>query len=168
MPTLAPVALSDFDAMVAIRIEALRESLERLGRFDPVRARERLAAGFVLEHMRHIELDDERIGKIDAGCLHAHHHLARRGHQGRDVLDDERIGQTVLLAKHCFHGEALLALGGFWRMIPVFSPRAQRGGLGAAGRLDLRAGAGKVVNLKYCHSEAVPQEDFLRGGGRGI
>jgi len=59
MPTLAPVALSDFDAMVAIRVEALRESLERLGRFDPVRARERLAAGFAPEHMRHIELDPD-------------------------------------------------------------------------------------------------------------
>lgn len=32
---MAAVLADDFDAMVAIRIEALRESLERLGRFDP-------------------------------------------------------------------------------------------------------------------------------------
>jgi hypothetical protein len=29
----------DFEALVALRIEAMRESLERVGRFDPVRAR---------------------------------------------------------------------------------------------------------------------------------
>ena len=53
-PMLASVAISDFDAMLAIRIEALRESLERLGRFDPVHARERLAQSaanrFYLRH----------------------------------------------------------------------------------------------------------------------
>ena len=70
MPTLAPVALSDFDAMVAIRIEALRESLERFGRFDPVRARERLAAGFAPEQMRHIEFD------LDYRCSRPHGVLA--------------------------------------------------------------------------------------------
>jgi GNAT superfamily N-acetyltransferase len=64
MPTLVPVAQFDFDDMVALRIEALRESLERLGRFDPVRARERLASGFVPEYMRHIVLAGERVGFI--------------------------------------------------------------------------------------------------------
>ncbi|UUZ75613.1 GNAT family N-acetyltransferase [Polaromonas sp. P1(28)-13] len=64
MRSLAPVAAGDFDEMVAIRIEALRESLERLGRFDPVRARERLAAGFAPEHMRHIVVDGQRVGYI--------------------------------------------------------------------------------------------------------
>ena len=44
--SFAPVVWGDFEAMLAIRVEALRESLERLGRFDPTRARERLAAGF--------------------------------------------------------------------------------------------------------------------------
>ncbi|SFC33039.1 Acetyltransferase (GNAT) domain-containing protein [Polaromonas sp. OV174] len=64
MLLLAPVAVGDFDEMAALRIEALRESLERLGRFDPVRARERLAAGFVPEHMRHIMADGQRAGYI--------------------------------------------------------------------------------------------------------
>ena len=64
MLSLTPVAAGDFDEMVAIRIEALRESLERLGRFDPARARERLAAGFAPEHMRHLVLDGQRAGYI--------------------------------------------------------------------------------------------------------
>jgi len=59
-------------------MEALRPSLERLGRFDPVRARERLAAGFKPEHMQHINLDGQRIGFItlrpdDGAGLHALH-----------------------------------------------------------------------------------------------
>ena len=36
---------SDFESLVALRIEAMRESLERIGRFDPVRARERFLSG---------------------------------------------------------------------------------------------------------------------------
>lgn len=35
---------NDLDNLVAIRIEAMRESLERVGRFDPVRASDFLAA----------------------------------------------------------------------------------------------------------------------------
>jgi len=42
----APTAPEDFDALVALRIAAMRPCLERLGRFDPQRARERLAHGF--------------------------------------------------------------------------------------------------------------------------
>ena len=63
-PCLASVQLVDFDSMAAIRIEVLRESLERLGRFDAQRARERLAINFIPEDMRHIELDGERLGYI--------------------------------------------------------------------------------------------------------
>ena len=37
----------DAEALVAIRIAAMRESLERLGRFDPQRARDRFLAGFI-------------------------------------------------------------------------------------------------------------------------
>ena len=63
-PVLQPVQPSDFDAMVALRIAALRESLERLGRFDPVRAGERLAAGFAPPHMHHIVVGGERVGFV--------------------------------------------------------------------------------------------------------
>lgn len=53
---------SDFDALIALRIEAMHESLERIGRFDPVRAHERFRAGFSPEHTRHIEVAGERVG----------------------------------------------------------------------------------------------------------
>jgi ribosomal protein S18 acetylase RimI-like enzyme len=54
----------DLDALVALRIAAMRESLERIGRFDPQRARERFAAGFAPECTRHIVVDDERVGFV--------------------------------------------------------------------------------------------------------
>lgn len=63
-PSLTAVQLEDFENMAAIRVEVLRESLDRLGRFDAARARERLAANFSPENMRHIELDNERVGYI--------------------------------------------------------------------------------------------------------
>ena len=89
----APVAPGDFEAMLAIRIEALRESLERLGRFDPARARERLAAGFSPRHMRHIVSDGERVGYITLrpvpdsvpAALHIDHLYIRPQHQGQSV-----------------------------------------------------------------------------------
>lgn len=60
--TLAPVTAADFDELVALRIAAMRESLERVGRFDPDRARERLRASFYPEHTQFIVLDREHIG----------------------------------------------------------------------------------------------------------
>lgn len=62
--TFAAVQPSDFEALVAIRIEAMRESLERIGRFDPVRARERFRSGFSPEHTRHVLVDGERVGFV--------------------------------------------------------------------------------------------------------
>lgn len=97
-PSLAGVTADDFEPMLAIRIEALRVSLERLGRFDPVRARERLAAGFAPEHMRHIELDGERIGFItlrpESGPLPSALHLAHL--YVRPAFQDQGIGAWAL------------------------------------------------------------------------
>ena len=93
MLSFAPVVEGDFEAMLAIRVEALRDSLERLGRFDPVRARERLMAGFKPEFMQHIVRDGERIGFVTlrpdpaAGpsVLHMDHLYLRPGWQGQGV-----------------------------------------------------------------------------------
>ena len=41
---------TDFDAMADLRAQALRDSLEHLGRYDPVRVRERLRSAFVPVH----------------------------------------------------------------------------------------------------------------------
>lgn len=59
-----PATPADLDALVALRIEAMRESLERIGRFDPVRARERFAGSFDPASTRHIVLDGQRVGFV--------------------------------------------------------------------------------------------------------
>ena len=62
--TLVKTQSSDFEALVAIRIEAMFESLERLGRFDPIRVRERFREGFTPEFTRYIEAFGERVGFV--------------------------------------------------------------------------------------------------------
>ncbi|CAB3650245.1 GNAT family N-acetyltransferase [Achromobacter pestifer] len=57
-----PVSEADFDALSAIRIDAMRDSLERLGRFDPDRARARLRNTFHPEHTWAIEHNGQRVG----------------------------------------------------------------------------------------------------------
>lgn len=57
-----PTTNDDFDSLVALRIAAMRDSLERVGRFDPERARERLKNSFYPEHTQFIVLAGERIG----------------------------------------------------------------------------------------------------------
>lgn len=59
---LLPVAAGDFDELSELRIAAMRESLERVGRFDPTRARERLRSTFSPEHTQFIVLENEKIG----------------------------------------------------------------------------------------------------------
>ncbi|MBB2485673.1 GNAT family N-acetyltransferase [Mitsuaria sp. WAJ17] len=108
MLKLAPVAAEDFEAMLALRIEALRESLERLGRFDPQRARERLASQFEPAAMQHIERDGQRIGfftvkPLADGTMRLEHLYIRPGAQGqgvgRWVLDGlKRQGRDIHLS----------------------------------------------------------------------
>jgi len=87
--TLIPAHTSDLEALVAIRIEAMRESLERIGRFDPVRARERFSAGFAPEYTRHIVVDGERVGfvvvKPGEDALLLDHLYVRPEEQGRGI-----------------------------------------------------------------------------------
>ncbi|WP_210639767.1 MULTISPECIES: GNAT family N-acetyltransferase [unclassified Pseudomonas] len=61
---LVPAQQSDSDSLVNIRIEAMRESLERVGRFDPIRARERFLSGFEPRYTRHIEVSGRRVGFV--------------------------------------------------------------------------------------------------------
>lgn len=60
--TFAAVAPDDFDELAALRIAAMRDSLQRVGRFDPQRARERLRNSFHPEHSQFIVFDGARIG----------------------------------------------------------------------------------------------------------
>lgn len=44
--SFAKAAHSDAETLVQMRIEAMRESLQRIGRFDPQRARDRFMSSF--------------------------------------------------------------------------------------------------------------------------
>ena len=61
---LAPANDDDFEALLSLRMAAMRESLQRLGRYDPQRARERLGRAFEPAHSRHILLGGERVGFV--------------------------------------------------------------------------------------------------------
>jgi GNAT superfamily N-acetyltransferase len=61
---LTPVAASDADELASLRASAMRQSLERIGRFDPERARARLLSTFVPANTRHIELAGARVGLV--------------------------------------------------------------------------------------------------------
>jgi GNAT superfamily N-acetyltransferase len=62
--SLALAGAADLDGLVALRVEAMRDSLQRIGRFDPVRAGERLRSGFAPEATRHILAAGERAGFV--------------------------------------------------------------------------------------------------------
>ena len=59
-----PVSAHDAEALVAIRIAAMRESLENIGRFDPLRARKRFLASFLPEHVHKIVVRGEWVGFV--------------------------------------------------------------------------------------------------------
>ena len=53
---------ADFEELADLRVAAMRESLERVGRFDPVRARERLRSSFRPEYTRFVEFEGAKVG----------------------------------------------------------------------------------------------------------
>jgi ribosomal protein S18 acetylase RimI-like enzyme len=87
--TFAAVTAADFEELLALRIAAMRESLERVGRFDPERARERLRQSFFPEHTAFIVLDGQRIGfstfRPAADGFHLDHLYVHPHRQSRGV-----------------------------------------------------------------------------------
>ena len=89
--SLQPVSKDDFEAMLALRADAMKPSLERVGRFNPETSRERLAAGFAVQYMHHIVFDgDKRIGFVSlkpegADALRLDHLYLRTGCQGLGI-----------------------------------------------------------------------------------
>jgi len=61
---LSPADDGDFEGLLSLRMAAMRESLDRLGRFDPQRARERLSRGYQPAHTRHILRGGELVGFV--------------------------------------------------------------------------------------------------------
>jgi len=83
------VSTADFEELVALRIAAMRASLEHVGRFDPVRARERLRKSFYPQHSEFIVLDGQRIGfytfRPAEDGFHLDHLYVDPSHQSRGV-----------------------------------------------------------------------------------
>lgn len=87
---LAPAEPDDLEALVALRIAAMRPSLERVGRFDPDRARKRLVDGFQPGVTRRIEVDGDlaggvAMGPVAYGDLWLEHFYLFPEHQGRGL-----------------------------------------------------------------------------------
>ena len=86
---MEPAVAADAEALATIRVAAMRESLERIGRFDPRRARDRFLSGFDPALTRHVLLDGRRVGFVvvraqDDGLLLDHLYVAPQA-QGRGV-----------------------------------------------------------------------------------
>lgn len=91
---LTPTTQEDAEALVAIRISAMRESLERVGRFDPDRARNRFISNFQPKHTRYIEWNKTKVGFVvvkahEVGLVLDHLYI-HPDYQGK------RIGTLVL------------------------------------------------------------------------
>lgn len=83
------VSETDFDELAELRIAAMRESLGRVGRFDPDRARERLRENFDPMHTHGIVLDGQRVGffatRMTGGELWLDHLYIHPSFQGRGL-----------------------------------------------------------------------------------
>ncbi|MFC6158394.1 GNAT family N-acetyltransferase [Kribbella jiaozuonensis] len=95
---LRPAAPDDVEDLVEIRAVVMRPDLERLGRYDAHRVRQRLRDGFSPEHTQIIEVGGELAGSIavrpaeDRRWLE-HFYLAPQ-HQGQGL--GTQVLQTVL------------------------------------------------------------------------
>ncbi|MCG7393784.1 GNAT family N-acetyltransferase [Microvirga sp. ACRRW] len=108
---LRAASQEDFDRLFHLRIAAMRESLERIGRFDERRALERFKSSFQPEHTRLILIDDTLAGCVamkpaENGLLLEHFYLYP-AFQGRglgaailaQLLDEADVArQTVRLS----------------------------------------------------------------------
>lgn len=72
---LAPCVDDDFEALLALRLAAMQPSLSAIGRFDPQRARERLAASYQPAITRWIVRAGQRIGFLACRRQSDHHYL---------------------------------------------------------------------------------------------
>ncbi len=64
MLTYTLVSPDDLEELADLRAEAMEESLTRLGRFDPSRARDRFIKSFDPPNTRHLLWNGERVGVI--------------------------------------------------------------------------------------------------------
>ena len=62
--SLLPACHADAEELASLRVEAMRESLENVGRFDPVRARARFLSSFSADQTRHIVCGARKVGVV--------------------------------------------------------------------------------------------------------
>jgi len=86
---LEPAHAGDAETLAALRVAAMRASLEHLGRFDAERARNRFLAGFDPAHTRHVVADGQRVGLVvvrpEGDDLRLDHLYVLPAHQGRGI-----------------------------------------------------------------------------------
>jgi len=84
-----PAAADDAEELVALRIVAMRPSLERLGRFDPQRVRDRFLATFAPSSTRHLAVDGRKVGFLvvrdEGDHLLLDHLYVHPEHQGKGI-----------------------------------------------------------------------------------
>ncbi|MGJ7498309.1 GNAT family N-acetyltransferase [Variovorax sp. RT4R15] len=89
-----PASARDAEDLAALRVIAMRPSLERVGRFDPQRARDRFLANFTPASTRHLVVEGHRVGFVVVRHLGDHllldHLYVHPAQQGKG------IGATVL------------------------------------------------------------------------
>ena len=92
--SLHPSIAEDAENLASIRVIAMRDSLEHVGRFDADRARQRFLSTFVPEFTRHIVTEEGRVGFVvvreQENELLLDHLYIHPDHQGKS------IGATVL------------------------------------------------------------------------
>jgi GNAT superfamily N-acetyltransferase len=87
--TFKDASAADAESLVAIRIRAMRESLERIGRFDPQRARDRFLSSYDPQSARVLFKDGNIVGffavkSINNGLLLDHLYI-EPVHQGQGI-----------------------------------------------------------------------------------
>jgi len=99
--SLRPATEADFEAVLALSIRAMREHLERIGRFDPARRRDRMRRQFDAGIVHVIEQDSAMAGCIgieDRGAAVEIHSLFLDTHAQRHGLGEAVF--RVILAAH--------------------------------------------------------------------
>jgi GNAT superfamily N-acetyltransferase len=91
---LQPATADDFEALLALRLRAMRPSLERLGRYDEPRIRADLARHFDPAPVHHIVVEGRRVGFVSLKTLS---HAMRLDHLYIDPTEQEHgYGHEVL------------------------------------------------------------------------
>lgn len=85
----APATASDAEPLATLRMEAMRASLERVGRFDAARARHRFLSTFRPDGTRILRVDGQLVGllavKRAAEEVHLEHLYIKPGWQGQGL-----------------------------------------------------------------------------------